>query len=50
MPWGWDYSGSSNLEELQYVLEEHVMIRYVMCCWLNMDVEKQTLGASLSFE
>ena len=27
MPWGWDYSGSSNLQELQIILEERVMIR-----------------------
>ncbi|ELU01833.1 hypothetical protein CAPTEDRAFT_109109 [Capitella teleta] len=25
--WGWDYSGSSNLHELQLVLEERIMIR-----------------------
>ena len=25
---GWDYSGSSNLEELQLILEECIMIRY----------------------
>jgi len=29
MAWGWDYSGSSNLEELQYLLEECIMIRFV---------------------
>ncbi|KAK3108769.1 hypothetical protein FSP39_015265 [Pinctada imbricata] len=26
-PWGWDFSGSSNMEELQLVLEEKIMIR-----------------------
>ncbi|XP_053374733.1 SWI/SNF-related matrix-associated actin-dependent regulator of chromatin subfamily A-like protein 1 isoform X2 [Mercenaria mercenaria] len=27
LPWGWDYSGSSNMEELQILLEEKIMIR-----------------------
>ncbi|XP_058388943.1 SWI/SNF-related matrix-associated actin-dependent regulator of chromatin subfamily A-like protein 1 [Diceros bicornis minor] len=27
MPWGWDYSGSSNLRELKLLLEEAVMLR-----------------------
>ncbi|XP_068102189.1 SWI/SNF-related matrix-associated actin-dependent regulator of chromatin subfamily A-like protein 1 [Hyperolius riggenbachi] len=27
MPWGWDYSGSSNLSELKLLLEESIMIR-----------------------
>ncbi|NWI13932.1 SMAL1 protein, partial [Crypturellus soui] len=27
MPWGWDYSGSSNLTELKILLEEAIMIR-----------------------
>ncbi|NWU99127.1 SMAL1 protein, partial [Upupa epops] len=27
MPWGWDYSGSSNLSELKILLEESIMIR-----------------------
>ena len=27
--WGWDFSGSSHLAELQLVLEERIMIRYV---------------------
>ncbi|XP_032859804.2 SWI/SNF-related matrix-associated actin-dependent regulator of chromatin subfamily A-like protein 1 isoform X2 [Tyto alba] len=27
MPWGWDYSGSSNLTELKILLEEVIMIR-----------------------
>ena len=28
--WGWDYSGSSNMAELQLLLEEKIMIRYDM--------------------
>jgi len=27
LPWGWDYTGSSNMEELQILLQESVMIR-----------------------
>ncbi|XP_029460978.1 SWI/SNF-related matrix-associated actin-dependent regulator of chromatin subfamily A-like protein 1 isoform X2 [Rhinatrema bivittatum] len=27
MPWGWDYSGSANLNELKLLLEESLMIR-----------------------
>lgn len=27
MPWGWDYSGSSNLSELRLLLEESLMLR-----------------------
>lgn len=27
MPWGWDYSGSSNLTELKILLEHSIMIR-----------------------
>ncbi|XP_005102138.1 SWI/SNF-related matrix-associated actin-dependent regulator of chromatin subfamily A-like protein 1 [Aplysia californica] len=27
LPWGWDYSGSSNMEELQIILSEFIMIR-----------------------
>lgn len=36
MPWGWDYTGSSNMEELQLLLEEKVMIRR-----LKKDVMKE---------
>ncbi|VDQ11713.1 unnamed protein product [Trichobilharzia regenti] len=28
-PWGWDYSGCSNMTELQLVLERSIMIRRV---------------------
>ncbi|KAM6178354.1 SWI/SNF-related matrix-associated actin-dependent regulator of chromatin subfamily A-like protein 1 [Rhynchocyon petersi] len=27
LPWGWDYSGSSNLSELKLLLEESIMLR-----------------------
>lgn len=27
LPWGWDYSGSSNLGELKLLLEEAIMLR-----------------------
>lgn len=27
MPWGWDYSGSANMNELKLLLEESIMIR-----------------------
>ncbi|VDD79343.1 unnamed protein product [Mesocestoides corti] len=28
-PWGWDYSGCSNMQELQIILEETIMTRWV---------------------
>lgn len=31
-PWGWDYSGCSNMTELQLVLERSIMIRYRPIC------------------
>ncbi|KAF8572028.1 hypothetical protein P879_00945 [Paragonimus westermani] len=34
-PWGWDYTGCSNMSELQLILEESIMIRRIKADVLN---------------
>nr|XP_033802534.1 SWI/SNF-related matrix-associated actin-dependent regulator of chromatin subfamily A-like protein 1 [Geotrypetes seraphini]XP_033802535.1 SWI/SNF-related matrix-associated actin-dependent regulator of chromatin subfamily A-like protein 1 [Geotrypetes seraphini]XP_033802537.1 SWI/SNF-related matrix-associated actin-dependent regulator of chromatin subfamily A-like protein 1 [Geotrypetes seraphini] len=41
MPWGWDYSGSDNLNELKLLLEESLMIRRLKADVLSQLPAKQ---------
>lgn len=41
MPWGWDYSGSSNLTELKVLLEQSIMIRRLKSDVLSQLPSKQ---------
>ncbi|XP_007908299.1 SWI/SNF-related matrix-associated actin-dependent regulator of chromatin subfamily A-like protein 1 [Callorhinchus milii] len=41
LPWGWDYSGSSNLLELKLLLEESIMIRRLKSDVLSQLPSKQ---------
>ncbi|XP_030065569.1 SNF2 related chromatin remodeling annealing helicase 1 isoform X1 [Microcaecilia unicolor] len=41
MPWGWDYSGSANLNELKLLLEESLMIRRLKADVLSQLPAKQ---------
>lgn len=41
MPWGWDYSGSSNLTELKILLEQSIMIRRLKSDVLSQLPSKQ---------
>ncbi|XP_069988944.1 SWI/SNF-related matrix-associated actin-dependent regulator of chromatin subfamily A-like protein 1 [Penaeus vannamei] len=47
LPWGWDFSGSSNLEELQILLEARIMIRRLKSQVLDQLPSKQRMTVIL---
>ncbi|KAK7070522.1 SWI/SNF-related matrix-associated actin-dependent regulator of chromatin subfamily A-like protein 1 [Halocaridina rubra] len=43
LPWGWDFNGSSNMEELQIILEARLMIRRLKSEVLSQLPDKQRM-------